>query len=189
MVVETITRLQTMGFVLWAEDGKVRYRQIVDGPVDQAEFQKLIEILKEHKIETLRLLTNPNEANNDDELIARHLQYLNGIDEALTGWTMWRRIEGGKEYRYARDTEGRIRWERWFELEPIVIIEPASAESVDTEPTSAESASDLMPEQIEPCYACGERKWWISIYGVRVCGVCHPPAAERLVKEWIKVEG
>ncbi|MCL6584877.1 MAG: hypothetical protein K6U11_14755, partial [bacterium] len=65
----------------------------------------------------------------DDELIARNLQYLNGINEDLTGWTMWRRIEGGKEYRYAKDREGRIRWERWFELEPIVIIEPASAES------------------------------------------------------------
>jgi len=175
---KVIVRLQTIGFVLWAEDGKVRYRQVVDGPVDQAELKELIEILKEHKIEVLRLLTNSNEAT-DDELIARNLQYLNGIDEDLTGWTMWRRIEGGKEYRYARDREGRIRWERTFLLEPIVIIEPADAAAADAEPTSAE------PEQIEPCYVCGERKWWISIYDVRICGVCHPPPAERLVKEWL----
>ena len=35
------------------------------------------------------------------------------------------------------------------------------------------------------CRACRERRWWLSIYGVVVCGVCHPPAAPRLVERWL----
>ena len=34
------------------------------------------------------------------------------------------------------------------------------------------------------CYACKQSRWWISIHGARVCGVCHPPASEFLVREW-----
>ncbi len=32
-----------------------------------------------------------------------------GIDDDLTGWTLWRRIEQGKEYRFAKDASGVIR--------------------------------------------------------------------------------
>ncbi|MCX5803559.1 MAG: hypothetical protein NTU69_08540 [Proteobacteria bacterium] len=27
----------------------------------------------------------------------------------------------------------------------------------------------------EPCHICHEYRWWLSIYGVLVCGYCHPP--------------
>jgi len=50
----------------------------------------------------------------DAELISRDLKYLNGITEDLTGWSMWRRIEQGKEHRFAIDPAGVIRWERWY---------------------------------------------------------------------------
>jgi len=36
-----------------------------------------------------------------------------------------------------------------------------------------------------PCYWCGRREWWRSIHGAVVCGGCHPPAAPRLVAEWL----
>ena len=34
----------------------------------------------------------------------------------------------------------------------------------------------------EPCYACGDYNWWLSIHNVWVCGTCHPPACRELVK-------
>ena len=50
----------------------------------------------------------------DAELISRNLQYLDGIDEDLTGWTLWKQIEQGKECRFALDSTGVIRWERTY---------------------------------------------------------------------------
>jgi hypothetical protein len=38
---------------------------------------------------------------------------------------------------------------------------------------------------VHPCPWCGRRSWWRSIYGVVVCGWCHPPAAPELVAEWL----
>ena len=35
------------------------------------------------------------------------------------------------------------------------------------------------------CHACKKRLFWRSIYGVVICGVCHPPAAPELVKRWL----
>ena len=35
------------------------------------------------------------------------------------------------------------------------------------------------------CYACRSQQFWLSIYGVTICGVCHPPASSRLVTRWI----
>lgn len=50
----------------------------------------------------------------DAELISRDLQYLAEITEDLSGWTLWKRIEQGKEYRFAKDAAGAVRWERWY---------------------------------------------------------------------------
>ena len=36
-----------------------------------------------------------------------------------------------------------------------------------------------------PCPWCGRRKWWRSIYGVVVCGQCHPPVLPELIAEWL----
>ena len=36
------------------------------------------------------------------------------------------------------------------------------------------------------CYSCRSRRFWRSIYGPVTCAVCHPPAAEHLVQEWIE---
>jgi hypothetical protein len=58
----------------------------------------------------------------DAEVISRDLKYLNGIDEDLTGWTLWKRIEDGREHRFATDPAGVIRWEEWYALEPRVLI-------------------------------------------------------------------
>lgn len=38
---------------------------------------------------------------------------------------------------------------------------------------------------LEPCNACKEKKYWLSIHGAVVCGVCHPPASKNLVKRWL----
>ena len=46
----------------------------------------------------------------DAELISRDLRYLNGISEDLTGWTLWKRIEQGREHRFALDAAGAVRW-------------------------------------------------------------------------------
>jgi hypothetical protein len=54
----------------------------------------------------------------DAELIFRDLKYLNGIDEDLTGWSLWKRIEQGKEHRFATDPAGVIRWKRTYLINP-----------------------------------------------------------------------
>jgi len=53
-------------------------------------------------------------AVSDAELISRNLKYLAGISEDLTGWTLWKRIEQGKEHRFALDPAGVIRWKRTY---------------------------------------------------------------------------
>lgn len=35
------------------------------------------------------------------------------------------------------------------------------------------------------CFACRERRFWRSIHGRVVCGVCHPPAEPWLVERWL----
>jgi DNA primase len=56
------------------------------------------------------------------ELISSSLQYLDGIDKDLTGWRLWKRIEQGKEYRFATDPAGVIRWERWYSVDEKLIL-------------------------------------------------------------------
>jgi hypothetical protein len=38
----------------------------------------------------------------------------------------------------------------------------------------------------ESCHRCHEYNWWVSIYGVLICGFCHPPASKELIKIHIK---
>jgi ssDNA-binding Zn-finger/Zn-ribbon topoisomerase 1 len=38
--------------------------------------------------------------------------------------------------------------------------------------------------EVKPCPNCNEYAWWLSIHGVLVCGVCHPPVSGT-VKKWI----
>jgi hypothetical protein len=56
------------------------------------------------------------------EQIPGPILYLDGISDDLTGWTLWKRIEQGREHRFATDPAGVIRWERWYALEPRVLI-------------------------------------------------------------------
>ncbi|HOK32545.1 MAG TPA: hypothetical protein PKX69_10730, partial [Limnochordia bacterium] len=43
----------------------------------------------------------------------------------------------------------------------------------------------LFKERARPdvCRVCHSAKWWIGKHGGRVCGVCHPPADDSLVKQ------
>ena len=36
------------------------------------------------------------------------------------------------------------------------------------------------------CHACKTSRFWRSIRGVIVCGLCHPPGSPDLVEEWIE---
>lgn len=52
----------------------------------------------------------------------------------------------------------------------------------------------ISPEEAEnksirdhPC-RCGSKKYWISIHGPIICGMCHPPAAGMLVKRWVEID-
>ena len=35
------------------------------------------------------------------------------------------------------------------------------------------------------CFACRESRFWVSVHGVTVCGICHPPASSNLVARWV----
>jgi hypothetical protein len=75
----------------------------------------------------------------------------------------------------------------------------ADGEMLRCRPKSALSAEDLaalkaLKSEIlatlrRPCLSCKGRRFWISIYGVTICAVCHPPAAASLVAEWITADG
>ena len=39
------------------------------------------------------------------------------------------------------------------------------------------------------CYSCRGGRFWISVHGVTVCTVCHPPADPSFVAEWITSDG
>ena len=48
--------------------------------------------------------------------------------------------------------------------------------------------STLMARQGAPqglCDVCHELSWWLSVYGLWTCGVCHPPVDPNVVVEWI----
>lgn len=47
-----------------------------------------------------------------------------------------------------------------------------------------EDKTPSVDPQARPCFACKEINRWVSIYGVRVCGACHPPARADLVDRW-----
>jgi hypothetical protein len=36
----------------------------------------------------------------------------------------------------------------------------------------------------ERCCACRGFLFWLSIYGVKVCALCHPPASPNVVRAW-----
>lgn len=38
------------------------------------------------------------------------------------------------------------------------------------------------------CYVCGGSRWWLSVYGVLVCCLCHPPPAPELVSRYLTGE-
>jgi uncharacterized protein DUF3631/bifunctional DNA primase/polymerase-like protein/primase-like protein len=49
-----------------------------------------------------------------------------------------------------------------------------------SEPEHPDGTDLLVPSSAASklCSACKQSRWWISIHGARVCGVCHPPASE-----------
>jgi hypothetical protein len=40
------------------------------------------------------------------------------------------------------------------------------------------------PNSPGACYACGTTRRWRSLYGVLICGMCHPPTNAALVAAW-----
>lgn len=41
---------------------------------------------------------------------------------------------------------------------------------------------------VRPCPRCRRSQLWLSIYGVEVCGECHPPAPGALLR-WLEPKG
>jgi hypothetical protein len=64
---------------------------------------------------------SPKSNTDGAELLSSSLKYLDGINEDLTGWKLWKLIEQGKEHRFATDLAGAVRWDRWYLLEPMTI--------------------------------------------------------------------
>ena len=56
--------------------------------------------------------------------------------------------------------------------------------------TESEVLGHEAADQIDSgrCLSCGQRRFWKSIHGVVVCGICHPPADPALAAEWIEPE-
>jgi|GEM_PF-2508300 hypothetical protein len=39
--------------------------------------------------------------------------------------------------------------------------------------------------ELKPCHICHTFSWWLSVYGVLVCGYCHPAPLPEIVKRQI----
>jgi hypothetical protein len=50
----------------------------------------------------------------------------------------------------------------------------------------AEEAKEVFFAPPAPCSCCRQREWWVSVYHVKICATCHPPATSELVAEWIR---
>jgi hypothetical protein len=131
-----VDELKQAGFEVWAESGKIRYKQFTEKPIDESWINNLLQNIKEHKQEAIRYLQQeptpkqdplspdpiPEPGPEGAELLSSSLQYLLGINEDLGGWKLWCRIEHGREHRFATDQAGAVRWEVWYLLEPRLII-------------------------------------------------------------------
>ena len=59
-------------------------------------------------------------------------------------------------------------------------IEPVAEKNIALRAVSEPMRSETIRPS-DPCHTCHEYAWWVSIYGVLVCGYCHPPASPELV--------
>jgi hypothetical protein len=82
---------------------------------------------------------------------------------------------------------------RCFEMSAYIVQEPFRAKSGEIRrgqiiTMSEDKAKTLVTvgkiAELQPCPICRHYAWWLSVYGVLVCGVCHPPAPGS-VKKWI----
>lgn len=59
-------------------------------------------------------------------------------------------------------------------------------ENVSVEKSSHPAESTSAPGfPAKPCWCCHSRKFWVSAHSVVLCATCHPPANQRLVRQWI----
>lgn len=49
-----VDELRQVGFEVWTESGKIRYKQVTEGPVDEEWVNSLLQNIKEHKEEAIR---------------------------------------------------------------------------------------------------------------------------------------
>lgn len=86
------------------------------------------------------------------------------VDEAK------RRLEKGEAILARQEAEGKV--------------DPKVVWGVEALRAAIRKAIPPEPDP-DPCRCCGNIAWWESIHGVRVCGVCHPPASLGLVRRGI----
>jgi hypothetical protein len=118
-----VDELKSAGFDVWLDAGKIRYKQVTEGPVDEVWINNLLRNIKEYKQDAIEYLRQeptlkqdpiPEPGPEGAELISSSLQYLAGITEDLTGWKLFRRLEDGREHRFALDAGGAVKWEVWY---------------------------------------------------------------------------
>jgi hypothetical protein len=68
----------------------------------------------------------------------------------------------------------------FFEVQPAL-------QGVEERP-AIEAWLEVQEREAEPepayCPACRQARFWVSVHGAVVCGICHPPASPRLVERW-----
>jgi len=174
-IVETVTR---KGFSLWLTAGKLMVRPKADDATR--------ELLRQHKAGIISFLSggNPDEGATVPE------------NKKSTSFFGISSQEPHREER--RDPAG--------EMPPASeIVAPCSpnakqtageaADELRTERAAIKEFSGNLPQhqaeleavQDVPCYNCDGRTFWVSTYGVIVCGRCHPPATPKLVARWITI--
>ena len=65
-------------------------------------------------------------------------------------------------------------------------LDREASTTLTTETTKAPNISAEPSRRSPVCFACKTSRFWLSIHGVTVCGLCHPPGSPDLVAEWIK---
>ncbi len=64
-------------------------------------------------------------------------------------------------------------------------IKPASRVPLDLKERIKQNKAQIIKalSQLpkDACFACKSYNWWLSIYGVWICGVCHPSINKKLI--------
>jgi hypothetical protein len=131
--------------------------------------------------------------SSTEDLSPKLIASLTGFRESYIKKTLPKLVDGGYVkrtgyglYRRAR-VPSREEYPAAESTHPARVPSPTEYPPKQEYPVVKSTQSEEYPSRVptieeypvtatqEPCYCCKHTDYWLSVYGVRVCRVCHPP--------------